>query len=224
MDKALLRFRTLSTLLLAASIGPPIAQPAAARPVVRPDGTELTTGRLHLLHRSPVQNGFVDAVAALEPVAEGGDGLAQYALGVLHRSGSRDLPADGATAIGWFTRAASLGNAGAMRELALTYDKGLGVPADPAAALGWYRQAAADGDALAQLTLGLKLANGQDLRKDTIQAYKWLTLAETGVFFDDERACRALTKRSRAAVMAEMTPAEIGLGDAEVAAFKAQHR
>jgi hypothetical protein len=109
-----------------------------------------------------------------------------------------------------------------MRELAIMYEQGQGVPADKATAMRWYDKAANRGDALAQLNLGKKLAAGQDAKKDPVQAYKWLTLAGRGVFFDDEDVNRQDTKKSRDTLVASMSPTEVSMGEKQALQFNAQ--
>ena len=56
---------------------------------------------------------------------------------------------------------ANLGEPRAQYDLALLYDKGLGVPQSDAEALRWYTRAAEQGEARAQYNLGLMYMNGQ---------------------------------------------------------------
>ena len=166
---------------------------------------------------------FADAVEALQPLGESGDALAQYSLGILYMTGGKDLPQDGNKALSWFTKAADQGQAGAMRELAIIYEKGVaGVSADAATSMRWYDKAANRGDALAQKILGEKYAAGQGVPKDNIKAYTWLTLADRGVFFDDEAARKAETKKAKASLVAQMSPTEVSMGEKQALQFSAQ--
>ena len=72
---------------------------------------------------------------------------------------------------------ANLGEARAQYDLALLYDKGLGVPQNDAQALMWYSRAAERGDGRAQYNLGLMYMNGQGTPPDLILAYYWLSLS-----------------------------------------------
>ena len=165
---------------------------------------------------------YADAVDALQPLAEADDALAQYSLGVLYAHGGKDLPQDYAKALSWFRKAAEKRDAASMRELAIVYEKGLGVAADPAASVQWYDKASNRGDAFAQLMLGEKYAAGQAVPKDNLQAYKWLTLASSGVFYDDEEARRTRTKKDRTTLAAQMSAAEVSQGEKLVLSFSAQ--
>ena len=190
---------------------------------VAQNANDLRRAAFQMSKESAAAGEFADAVEALQPLAESGDALAQYSLGILYRTGGKDLPQDGAKAVAWFNKAADQGNAGAMRELAITYEGGAaGVTADKSTALRWYDKAANRGDALAQLNLGLKLAQGQDLKKDPVQAYKWLTLAGRGIFFDDEDTRRVETKKTRDVLMASMSSSEVSMGEKQALQFSAQ--
>jgi TPR repeat protein len=70
------------------------------------------------------------------------------------------------------------GEARAQYDLALLYDKGLGVPQDDGKALYWYRRAAEQGEKRAQYNLALMYMNGQGVVPDYIRAYYWLSMAQ----------------------------------------------
>ena len=72
---------------------------------------------------------------------------------------------------------ANLGDPRAQYDLALLYDKGLGVPQSDAEARRWYTRAAEQGDARAQYNLGLMYMNGQGVQPNLILAYYWVSLA-----------------------------------------------
>jgi TPR repeat protein len=72
---------------------------------------------------------------------------------------------------------ANLGEPRAQYDLALLYDKGLGVPQSDAEALRWYTRAAEQGDARAQYNLGLMYMNGQGTTPNLIMAYYWVSLS-----------------------------------------------
>lgn len=151
---------------------------------------------------------FAGAAEALEPLAEDGDAIAQFSLGVLLSTGGKGLQQDYAKAMMWFKKAADQRNASAMRQIAIAHEKGLGVPASPAMAQEWYLRAADRGDAMAQLTLGIRRANGEGMPADNVQAYKWLTLASNGIFFDFEKENRAESEKNLKIVTAKLSPPE----------------
>ena len=72
---------------------------------------------------------------------------------------------------------ANLGEPRAQYDLALLYDKGLGVPQSDAEARRWYTRAAEHGDARAQYNLGLMYMNGQGVEPNLVLAYYWVSLS-----------------------------------------------
>ncbi len=84
---------------------------------------------------------------------------------------------DYATALREFRTLAAQGTASAQNNLALMYDKGLGVPQDYAEAAKWYRKAAAQGVAKAQYNLGVMYGTGMGVTQDYVQAQMWFNLA-----------------------------------------------
>jgi len=218
-----IRTKIIPLALLALSFGVIEVRDVASAKEVGPIGSDMRRPALQMSKPGAAQESYASAVAAIQPLAESGDGLAQYCLGVLYRTGGQDLPQDSAKAIAWFTKAADQGDAGAMRELAIVYENGMpDLPADKAAAVLWYEKAANRGDALAQLNLGLKFATGQDLKKDLVQAYKWLTLAGRGVFFDDEDARRKEIRQGREMLLTQMTSTEVSMAERQAHQFNVQ--
>jgi len=84
---------------------------------------------------------------------------------------------DTPSAFGWLTEAASLGDAGAQRDLGLMYQVGSGVPQDDSKAFGWLTKAANLGDADAQRALGVMYLQGQGVPQDDSKAFEWFTKA-----------------------------------------------
>ena len=72
---------------------------------------------------------------------------------------------------------ANLGDPRAQYDLAVLFDKGLGVPQSNAEALRWYTRAAEQGDARAQYNLGLMYMNGQGVEPNLVLAYYWVSLS-----------------------------------------------
>ncbi|WP_303620992.1 tetratricopeptide repeat protein [Methylogaea oryzae] len=68
---------------------------------------------------------FEAALKEFEPLAAGGDALAQLHLGMMYEQGS-GVPRDSALAVSWFRRAAERGNAAAQRNLGVMYATGRG--------------------------------------------------------------------------------------------------
>ena len=95
----------------------------------------------------------VDAqVPDLEEVrvlAEQGDAIAQYNLGLMSASG-RGVPEDDVEAVRWYRLAADQGYASAQYNLGNRYANGEGVPEDDLLAYMWWNLAAAQGNETAQ--------------------------------------------------------------------------
>jgi hypothetical protein len=121
---------------------------------------------------------YATALREWQPLAEQGDALAQYNLGVLYRKG-RGVPQDDVQARQWYAKAAAQGQAKAQFNLGTLYFNGEGVPKDYQQALRWFRLAADQGEARAQTKIGIMYDVGQGVPKNIVQAYKWYSLAAT---------------------------------------------
>lgn len=119
---------------------------------------------------------FTRAVALFKTLAEQGDPVAQYNLGVLYENG-QGVPKDYVLAVDWYRKGADQGYAEAQNNLANMYAFGLGVTQDPAEAVLWMRKAAQQGQSGAQFNLGIMYTLGQGVPKDYAQAEAWLRLA-----------------------------------------------
>ena len=111
-------------------------------------------------------------VPALTGMAETGDAIAQFNLGLLYDNGE-GVPQDYAAAAGWYRKAADQGNASAQYNLGLLYATGRGVAQDYAAAVSWFRKAADQGNASAQFNLGVSYYKGQGVPQDYAAAASW---------------------------------------------------
>ena len=143
---------------------------------------------------------YATALSEWRPLAEQGDALAQYNLGVLYRKG-RGVPQDDVQARQWYEKAAAQGQAKAQFNLGTLYFNGAGVPKDYRQALRWFRLAADQGEALAQTKIAIMYDDGQGVRQDIVQAHKWYNLAATN---GDKPAAEL-----RDALAKQMTPAQI---------------
>ncbi len=76
-----------------------------------------------------------------------------------------------------FRAAAEQGNAEAQYNLAMIYDRGIGVKNDDGEALKWYRKAAEQGHAKAQYNLGMMYYFGKGVPQDRVTGYQWVILA-----------------------------------------------
>lgn len=117
-----------------------------------------------------------DAVKALQPAAEQGDGEASLFLGNILLYGS-GVPQDLQAARKWLELAASQGRIDALYNLGAIYDKGIGVPRDVAAAIKWFTLAADQRDPQAQLNLALFYLTGDGVDKSVETAELWFKRA-----------------------------------------------
>lgn len=121
---------------------------------------------------------YATALREWQPLAEQGDALAQYHVGVLYRKGL-GVPQDDAQARKWYAKAAAQGQAKAQFSLGTLYFNGEGGPKDYQQALRWFRLGANQKDALCQTKLGIMYDDGEGVPKDKVQAYMWISLAAT---------------------------------------------
>ena len=135
---------------------------------------------------------YATALQEWTPLAEAGDELAQFNLGVMYRNGL-GAPQDYKEAVKWYRLAAEQGNDSAQFNLGTMYRKGDGVPQDYAEAVKWYRLAAEQGGAVAQNNLGIMYEYGDGVIQDNTMAHMWLNIAsanghEKARGYRDERA------------------------------------
>ncbi|MGZ9146697.1 MAG: tetratricopeptide repeat protein, partial [Nitrospira sp.] len=81
---------------------------------------------------------YATAMREWQPLAEQGDALAQYHVGLLYHKG-RGVPQDDAQARKWYANAAAQGQAKAQFSLGTLYFNGEGGPKDYQQALRWFR-------------------------------------------------------------------------------------
>lgn len=143
---------------------------------------------------------YATALREWQPLAEQGNALAQYHVGMLYHKG-RGVPQDDRQARKWYAKAAAQGQPKAQFSLGTLYFNGEGGSKDYQQALRWIRLAANQGEALAQTKLAIMYDDGNGLPKDKVQAYKWLSLAAT----NGDKPAPML----RDLLAKEMTPAQI---------------
>jgi TPR repeat protein len=143
---------------------------------------------------------YATALREWQPLAEQGDALAQYNLGLLYDNG-RGVQKDYAQARQWYEKAAAQGRADAQVNLGILYDYGRSIPQDFKKAVYWYRLSAKQGNDLAQRRLGLMYERGDGVERDIVQAYMWYILGTAGGAGRGAARKDALTK--------QMTPEQI---------------
>ena len=115
---------------------------------------------------------YARAVAIWRPLAEKGDGDAEFNLGQAYRLG-RGVPINLAAAKTWFERAAAQGHVDAETTLGLLlFQNG-----DQAEALKWLKQAADRDEPRAQLVYGTALVNGDSVSQDPALGYAYVSRA-----------------------------------------------
>jgi TPR repeat protein len=145
---------------------------------------------------------YAIALREWRPLAEQGEALAQYNLGVLYRKG-RGVPQDDVQARQWYEKAAAQGQAKAQYNLGTLYFNGEGVPKDYQQSLRWFRLAADQGEALAQTKIAIMYDEGQGVPQDVVQAHKWYNLAATNGDKPAAELRDALAKQMTSAQIAE---------------------
>lgn len=144
---------------------------------------------------------FAEARGNFTPLARGGDGNAQFMLGVMLENGLGTTKDTGAAAA-WYRKAADAGIASAQYNLGVFYQLGTGVTQDLAQALIFHRQAAAQGHSRAQNNLGTLYYTGAGVERDPVEAWKWLTLAARGLKGESNE----IATKNIAAIERELSP------------------
>jgi TPR repeat protein len=117
----------------------------------------------------------------LLPLAEGGDGNAQYFLAVHFLMGN-NIEQDIAQAFRWLSKSAEQGVPDAQWNLGTCYQDGIGVDVDLQEAVRWYRKAAEQGLAGAQNDLGVCYQHGVGVPVNSTEAVRWYRkAAEQGI-------------------------------------------
>jgi uncharacterized protein len=129
---------------------------------------------------------YAAALREWRSVAEDGDEIAQYNLGVLYANG-QGVEQDNIEAFKWWRRSAQQGFVEATFNLGHMYAHGVGVHQDHSQAVRWWRTAANQGDIRAQHALGYNYAMGLGVPQDYSEAVKlWRNPAERGFALSQE--------------------------------------
>lgn len=143
---------------------------------------------------------YAVAMRELRPLAERGNVLAQYRIGIMYNNGE-GVRQDFGEAVRWFQRAAILGYAPAQSSLGVKYEKGQGVRRNYGEAVKWYRHGAEQGYAGAQYRLGRMYVLGHGVRRNYTEAVAWFNLAANQGVEDAATA--------RDSVAARLTPQQL---------------
>ncbi|MCP5150330.1 MAG: sel1 repeat family protein [Ectothiorhodospiraceae bacterium] len=126
--------------------------------------------------------GYAKALAAFQPLADGGDARAQYHVGVMHLYGLGGAEFDQWIGMQWIKRAAEGGYHTAQSFMGLMVEKGDGTMTllGDDHALEWYRKGAEGGHCVAVRRLVRAYEQGElGLAKDPAQADTWRTRLES---------------------------------------------
>ncbi len=162
---------------------------------------------------------FEAAYQIWSDLAEQNDGRAQYALGVMHATGSgRDK--DPVKAFEWFSQAAENGHLKAMYNLGIAFWTGQGTLQDREEATHWWRMAAERGDVVSQYNLGVAYYNGLGVEQDLVEAARWIRSAAEQNYETAVELLPALEEKLRETVpaTADTTTATTAVAAAEPAA------
>ena len=116
------------------------------------------------------------ALAEWRPLADQGNAIAQFSLGVLYEFG-QGVPENPVAASLLYRLGAEQGNPFAQKALGVLYNAGRGVEKDEAEAVRWLRAAAEQDFAEAQFNLGMSYARGEGVARNSSEAYFWMSLA-----------------------------------------------
>ena len=117
---------------------------------------------------------FVTALRLTKPLAERGDRVAQFYVGLMYGSG-QGVPQDYAEAAKWYERAADQNLPEAQNNLGLLYFDGHGVPHDNVRAYMWYNLAAGQSfrAAIANKSSIVRLMTGDQISRAQALSREW---------------------------------------------------
>lgn len=164
------RLRTALFAFVAASLTWGAA--SAQTPTALSDMPAATQDTLRNAYAAYERKDYAEALRLDQPLAEQGNSLAEFMLGLLYMEGN-GVPKDDARAFAWCRKSADQGYAPAEHAVGLLYSAGQGVAHNEAEAAAWFRKAAEQGVAGAQAELGGRYATGNGVPKDSAQAASW---------------------------------------------------
>ena len=118
---------------------------------------------------------YATALREWQPLAEQGQALAQYQLGLLYANG-QGVTKDDAKARQWYEKAAVQGHTEAQVNLGVLLMYARGGQQDYKMAVYYLRLAANQGNDLAQRKLGQMYERGEGVQQDYVKAYMWYRL------------------------------------------------
>ncbi len=146
---------------------------------------------------------YQQAYSIWKPLAEGGDQVAMFNIGVLHAEG-RGVDRDMRQAAKWYRRAAEAGYAPAQFNLGSAYLEGKGVTADKGQAFQWWTKAAAQKHPQSLFNLATLYLQGDGVKTDQAKA---LALYRQAAEQGDERARKVVDQLTQSAAPVGGAPA-----------------
>ena len=148
---------------------------------------------------------YARGLCLLVPLAEAGEAVAQYRLGILYAN-AEGVPLDYIEAARWLRRAAEQGYARAQSILAWLYASGYGVEQDDRQAGIWYLRAAEQGLPKDQYTVAAMYRWGRyGVGRDPREMLRWYQLAANQGFAPAQYALGQLLARGEQVPKDEVT-------------------
>ncbi len=145
---------------------------------------------------------YATALSEWQPLAEQGQAIAQYQLGLLYANG-KGVTKDDAKARQWYEKAAIQGHTEAQVNLGVLLMYARGGQQDYKMAVYYLRLAANQGNDLAQRRLGQMYERGEGVQQDYVKAYMWYSLGSANGMEAGARLRDALAKRMEPDQIAE---------------------
>lgn len=159
-------------------------------------------------YRKAADQGLKPAKDALLRLAQGGNVMAQFNLGLCYEKEPRNRrrgyyqpesfllrgQTNDTEAVKWFRKAAEQGYAEAQNKLGSCHEYGIGTTRDCAEAVRWYRKSAENGWPAAQYDIGSRYEKGIGIVKDEAEAVRWHHKAADQGFEPAKEALRKLGK------------------------------
>ncbi len=137
---------------------------------------------------------YATALSEWQPLAEQGQAVAQYQLGLLYSNG-KGVTKDDAKARQWYEKAAVQGHTEAQVNLGVLLMYARGGQQDYKMAVYYLRLAANQGNDLAQRKLGQMYERGEGVQQDNVKAYMWYSLGSANGVEAGTRLRDALAKK-----------------------------
>jgi hypothetical protein len=141
-----------------------------------------------------LRSDYATALREWQPLAEQGQAIAQYQIGLLYANG-KGVVKDDAKARQWYEKAAVQGHTEAQVNLGVLLMYARGGQQDYKMAVYYLRLAANQGNDLAQRRLGQMYERGEGVQQDNVKAYMWYSLGASKGVEAGARLRDALAKR-----------------------------